>query len=83
MLQELVEDAGSISMLAKRQADILDRLAEDMRRLSLKHEALRRFLTSAEEMAAADRAIAILAGHKRLGFPPGPVHAAKTRDVSD
>jgi Dynamin family len=64
MLSTSVENPGLIRELAKRQATILQRMAEDMRRYALKHDALRRSLETNEEETAADRALFILAGSR-------------------
>jgi hypothetical protein len=61
-LSTAVGDPGLIRELAKRQATIFQRIAEDMRRYALKHDALRRSLETKEEETAADRALVILAG---------------------
>jgi small GTP-binding protein len=49
-------------ILLSRQAAMLERLAEDMRRYATKHDALRRYLASDEERNAAETAVAVLAG---------------------
>jgi hypothetical protein len=55
--------------LILRQAALLERLSEDMRRFALKHDGLRRYLASEEETNAADRALLILAGHRTINTP--------------
>ncbi len=50
-----------IRELTTRQAALLDRLAEDMKRSALKHDGVRRFLLSDEEESASKRALALLA----------------------
>jgi GTP-binding protein EngB required for normal cell division len=52
--------------LASREAAMLERLAEDMRRYAIKHDAVRRFLASDEELAAGRSALAALAGHRNV-----------------
>jgi Dynamin family len=66
MLSTAVEDPGLIRELAKRQATIFQRMAEDMRRYALKHDALRRSLETNDEETAADRALFILAGYRNV-----------------
>ncbi len=73
MLSDALPDADLIRALAERQAKIFERFAEDMRRYVLKWDALRRFLMSAEEMAAAQRAIDTVVGHRQVGFDYGPL----------
>ena len=50
-----------IGELLPRQAALLDRLAEDMKRSALKHDGVRRYLLSAEEESAGNRGLALLA----------------------
>jgi hypothetical protein len=50
-----------IEELLPRQAALLDRLAEDMKRSALKHDGVRRHLLSAEEETASNRGLALLA----------------------
>jgi small GTP-binding protein len=67
-LRPLVSSLRSPELVHKvlcRQADLMDRLAEDMRRFVLKRDAVRRHLTSKEETSAAERAVRILVGHPR------------------
>jgi small GTP-binding protein len=59
------------AQLLSREAAMLRRMAEDMRRYALKHDGLRRYLASEEEVHAAERALRVLAGHRALNTP-GP-----------
>jgi len=68
MLADALPDAALIRTLAERQAKLFERYAEDMRRYALKWDALRRYLMSAEEIAAAEQAINALVGHRQVGF---------------
>ena len=73
-LRLLVSALGNsplVKDLLLREADILDRLAEDMRRFVLKRDAVRRHLTSKEEAAAAHRSLRILIGHPSAQIGPG------------
>jgi hypothetical protein len=65
-LSTAVENPELIRELAKRQATIFQRMAEDMRRYALKHDALRRSLETNEEETAADRALFVLAGCRNV-----------------
>jgi Dynamin family len=56
--------------LILRQAGVLERLSEEMRRYALKHDGLRRYLASEEETNASDRALLMLAGHRTINTPP-------------
>lgn len=57
-----LREGGAARALLTRQAAMLDRLAEDMRRYATKYDALRRYLASEEERDAAEMAVAALAG---------------------
>jgi small GTP-binding protein len=61
-----ITDAALVRKLMNRQAAILERISEDMRRYAMKREGAKRFLLSEEEEKAADRAIMLLVGHKAL-----------------
>ncbi len=50
-----------VGELLTRQAALLDRLAEDMKRSALKHDGVRRYLLSDEEESASKRGLALLA----------------------
>jgi hypothetical protein len=69
LLLASVRDDETERRLILRQAALLERLSEDMRRFALKHDGLRRYLASEEETNAADRALLILAGHRTINTP--------------
>ena len=48
------------------EAAILERVAEDMRRYALKYDGVRRYLASAEEQNADQRALMLIAGHRAV-----------------
>jgi small GTP-binding protein len=50
-------------------ARLLERTAEDLQRYALRHDALRRYLTSEEERRASQLALLLLAGHKSVSAP--------------
>ncbi len=50
-------------------ASLLERTAEDLQRYALKHDALRRYLTSEEERQASQLALLLLAGHRNVSGP--------------
>jgi len=58
-----------IQELLVRESMLLQRIAEDMQRYSLKHEALRRYLASDEERDAALKALLSLVGHRSVSSP--------------
>ena len=66
VLAASVQDADLTRDLMERQATIFQRLSEDMRRYALKHDAVRRFLASQEETAAAERALMFLVGRRNM-----------------
>lgn len=51
------------------EAALFERLAENMERYGLKHDALRRGFVSEDERVAYHRGLAYLVGDKRLSFP--------------
>ena len=55
--------------LLHAHAYLLDRTAEDLQRYALRHDALRRYLTSEEERRASQVALLLLAGHKSVNAP--------------
>lgn len=50
-------------------AALLERTAEDLQRYALKHDALRRHLTSEEERRASQLTLLLLAGHRNVSSP--------------
>lgn len=63
-----MDDDATRRKVLTRQAEILDRLAEDMRRYATKHDGIRRSLASEEEMRAGQVAISIVAGHRNVSL---------------
>ncbi len=71
VLSRLRDEAARRRLLAQ-QAAWLERAAEDMQRYAVKHDGLRRWLTSAEERGAPQHALELLAGRRRVsGASPG------------
>jgi len=66
MLVAAVDDDAVIHGLLVRQATILERIAEDMRRYATKHDAIRRGLATEEETKAAYTALQVLAGLRNV-----------------
>ena len=62
-------DAEVASQLVAFEAAVLERLAENMERYALKHDALRRSLQSEDERVAYHQALSQLVGDKRLQAP--------------
>jgi small GTP-binding protein len=55
--------------LLQAHARLLERTSEDLQRYALKHNALRRYLTSEEERRASQLALLLLAGHRNVSSP--------------
>ncbi len=68
-LLQLIRDSDGAADLINFEAAILERLADNMRRYALKHDALRRGWESEDEKVAYHRALSLLAGDKRLRTP--------------
>jgi small GTP-binding protein len=56
--------------LVDREASILDRIAEDMRRYAVKYDGIRRFLASEEETKAGHSALTAVAGLRNVHMAP-------------
>jgi GTP-binding protein EngB required for normal cell division len=61
-LLSALREEGLARGFLEREAAMLDRLAEDMRRYATKHDAVRRYLASQEEQDAAETALVVLGG---------------------
>ncbi len=55
--------------LLEGHAELFERTAEDLQRYAVKHDALRRYLTSEEERKASLLALLLLAGHRNVSAP--------------
>jgi len=63
-------ELGTGKLIVERNAALLDRASEDMKRYALRHDAHRRDLVSEEELRAPRLAMSMLASHPNLaGFP--------------
>lgn len=69
VLVSTLEDTELIGQVLTREAAILSRLADDLRRYATKHDAIRRQLASAEETEAADRTLKLIAGLVNVHVP--------------
>jgi len=56
-------------LLLAAHAQFLERLGEDAQRYALRHDALRRYLTSEEERHASQLLLLMLAGHRNVSTP--------------
>jgi len=59
-------DLETARNLVFEQADVLDRISEDMQKYSLKHDAIRRELATDEELTAHLFGLSLLVGYRRL-----------------
>lgn len=64
-----LSDAGLTERVLAREAAILSRLADDLRRYATKHDAIRRQLASGEESEAAERTLKLIAGLVNVHVP--------------
>jgi len=55
--------------LLSAHSQLFERMAEDAQRYALRHDALRRYLTSEEERRASQLLLLMLAGHRSLCAP--------------
>ena len=72
-LRLLVSRSASESFaryLVEMEADLLERTAEDMQRYAVRHDGLRRALTSAEERRAYVYGLQLLVGHRAVNAYP-------------
>jgi GTP-binding protein EngB required for normal cell division len=58
-----------VQSLLTLHAKLMERVAEDLQRYALRHDALRRYLTSEEERQASQLALLLLGGHRSVGAP--------------
>lgn len=69
MVAQALGPGNATTELLAVHARLLERTAEDLQRYALKHDALRRYLTSEEERRASQNALLLLAGHRNLSSP--------------
>ncbi len=82
LAEALTDDSSLLRALAAHHAELLERVAEDMRAFALKHDAVRRPLETREEQTAAERALVLLAGLRDVNFATGIAHAQVRGDGS-
>lgn len=66
LVVERLDDAPRATAVCAERALGFERLAEDMQRYALKHDALRRYLRSEEERHAAEDAMQRIAGRRLI-----------------
>jgi hypothetical protein len=69
MVTEYLGAGDPARQILSAHANLLERTAEDLQRYALKHDALRRYLTSEEERRASQIALLLLAGHRSVSSP--------------
>ncbi|HUA91937.1 MAG TPA: hypothetical protein VL991_05185, partial [Terracidiphilus sp.] len=69
MTSTVLGNGESARVLLGAHAEFLERLAEDAQRYALRHDALRRYLTSEEERRASQLLLLMLAGHRNVSAP--------------
>jgi GTP-binding protein EngB required for normal cell division len=69
LVVDLLGIGSIVQTLIRSHARLLERTAEDLQRYAVKHDALRRYLTSEEERRASQLALLLLAGHRNLSGP--------------
>jgi small GTP-binding protein len=70
MLASVMQNDHARRSLIEHAAAFLQRLSEDMRRFTLKQDAVRRYMTSREETAAAEQGLMAVVGVPRINFMP-------------
>ncbi len=69
MIVGVLGKGRAAELLLKAHAQFFERIAEDAQRYALRHDALRRYLTSEEERRASQLMLLMLAGHRSLCAP--------------
>jgi GTP-binding protein EngB required for normal cell division len=69
LVAEMLGTCVAAQVLIRSHAALLERTAEDLQRYALRHDALRRHLTSDEERSAATLILLLLAGHRSVSAP--------------
>ena len=69
MTSAVLGRSPATQLLLGAHSRFLERLGEDAQRYALRHDALRRYLTSEEERRASQLLLLMLAGHRNVGAP--------------
>ena len=69
MTSAILGKSPSTQLLVGAHSQFLERLGEDAQRYALRHDALRRYLTSEEERRASQLLLLMLAGHRNVSAP--------------
>jgi GTP-binding protein EngB required for normal cell division len=82
MLLSATQNSGLVRTLVERQAEVLQRFSEDMKRYAIKHDGVRRYLASEEENAAAERGLLLVIGRRQVNFLPRMTEKLRADDTS-
>ena len=69
MTSAVLGKSSATQLLLGAHSRFLERLGEDAQRYALRHDALRRYLTSEEERRASQLLLLMLAGHRNVNAP--------------
>jgi GTP-binding protein EngB required for normal cell division len=69
MTSAILGKSPATQLLVGAHSQFLERLGEDAQRYALRHDALRRYLTSEEERRASQLLLLMLAGHRNVSAP--------------
>lgn len=81
MLLSVIPDSGLVRTMLERQAAVLQRFSEDMKRYAIKHDGVRRYLASEEETTAAERGLLLITGRRQVNFVPRQAHTLHAGDT--
>jgi hypothetical protein len=82
MFAAKIRNRDLVRLILERQAALLQRYSEDMRRYAVKYDAARRYLASQEERTVAERGLLLVTGHRQVNFAPS-VSDIRTPDYND
>lgn len=84
LLVAAMRDSDVARSVLLRQAMVLERYAEDMKRYAIKYDGIRRHLASQEETAAAELGLLLAAGHRQVNFvPAAPVALCAGKEIGE
>jgi GTPase Era involved in 16S rRNA processing len=81
MVVAAMRSERAIRDLLEYEAAILRRFSEDMRRFALKHDAVRRYMASREELTVAERGLRAVAGLRQVNFSPRATGAPRCEEI--
>lgn len=81
-LATAVQESDLVRLMLRRHATLLQRYAEDMQRYAIKHDAVRRYLASQEEITASERGVLLVTGRHQVNFVPRQGGVLPARDTA-